>query len=527
VEFLNRPRFWLIVAVCGAGAFLLYQLWHWEVERIEVPPGHFLVRINLWGKDLPDGEVIAPDDSYKGIQQEVLAEGRHFLNPLLYTYEIHRAVNVPAGQCLILTRKFGKEIPRERLEQGDFLARDGERGILEKPQVQGNYRINPHAYDWKLVDAVRVGPQQIGVRTLKVGKDPRGLKRGEKDSSYLVPEGYRGVQEKPMPPETYLINPWVEDITPVDLESVKVEFTDIYVPTRDGFIINPHVMVRYRVDPRKAPQLFVTLADEGKLHQKHATARDHELNPILQKIVLPLIRGYVRIEGSKFDARAFLAEATGIHDTTTNARDQLQKELKTKVPPLCAEVGVIIEEIALDRLETQGELAELARQITDRELARLKRVQNASLIEQYKTEQELKAKEALKQRNQQLVEAETRLKQATIKAKQRKEVEEERLKQELANAQIQLEAAKEKAKAILATGQAEADVTLLQNEASVSGLRKAIQGFPSADSFAQYQVLMRLAPALTEIFASDTSDFARLFAGYLAPPAKNGNGAPQ
>jgi regulator of protease activity HflC (stomatin/prohibitin superfamily) len=524
VEFLNKPRFWVILGVVGLAGFLLYQLWHWEVERVEVPPGKFLVKVNLWGKDLPDGEIVAPDESYKGIQQKILTEGRHFLNPLLYTYEMQDVVYVPPGQCLVVIRKFGKEIPKERLEQGDFLARDGERGIEEKPRAQGFHRLNKHAYDWKIVDAVKVGGQQIGVRTLKVGKDPRTLQRGEKDTPYLVPDGYRGVQEKPVPPETYLINPFVEDIVPVDLESVTVDFTDIYVPTRDGFIINPHVMIKYRVQPEKAPLLFVTLCDAGKLNQKHATAKDVEGNPILQKVVLPLIRGYVRIEGSKFDARDFIAESTGPRPAgdAGNARHRLQNELLTKVPPLCAEVGVIIEEIALDRLETQGELAELARQITDRELARLKRVQNESLKEQYKTEQELKASEALKQRNQLLVEADTRMKQGEIKAKQRLTVEEETLKQALQNAELQLAAAKERAKAIKATGQAEADVTTLQNEASVSGLRKAIQGFPNADAFAQYNVLMRLAPALSEIFASDTSDFAKLFSSYLTPP-KGGN----
>jgi hypothetical protein len=517
------------VGVLGLAGFLLYQLWHWEVERVEVPPGHFLVKINLWGKDLPDGEIIAPDPSYKGVQLEVLSEGRHFLNPILYSYEIHKMVNVPTGQCLVLTRRFGKELPKEQLDRGDFLALEGYRGIVEKPRVQGNNRLNPYAYDWKLVDAVKIGSQQVGVRTLKVGKDPATLQRGPKDTPYLVPEGYRGVQEKPVPPETYLINPWVEDITPVDLESVKVEFSDIYVPTKDGFIINPHVMIKYRVQPDKAPLLFVTLADQGKLNQKHETAKDCELNPVLQKVVLPLVRGYVRIEGSKFDAREFIAEAAtkGPVDAG-NARQRLQHELLTKVPPLCADLGVIIEEIALDRLETQGELAELAKQITDRELARLKRVQNESLKEQYKTEQTLKANEALSRRNQLLVEVDTRLKQATIQAKQRKEVEEEKLKQALENAEIQLTAAKERAKAIKATGQADADVLNLQNEASVSGLRKAIQGFPSADAFAQYQVLMRLAPALSEIFASDTSDFAKLFSGYLSPPkGANGNGGMQ
>jgi hypothetical protein len=50
-----------------------------------------------------------------------------------------------------------------------------------------------------------------------------------------------------------------------------------------------------------------------------------------------------------------------------------------------------------------------------------------------------------------------------------------------------------------------------------------VQGFPSAEQYAQYQVMLKLAPALGEVFASDGSEFAKLFTAYLAPPAKPAN----
>ncbi len=58
---------------------------------------------------------------------------------------------------------------------------------------------------------------------------------------------------------------------------------------------------------------------------------------------------------------------------------------------------------------------------------------------------------------------------------------------------------------------------LKKNEAEVSGLRKAIQGFGSAMNFAQYQMVKQLAPALREIFASDDSEFSKLFSSYMTP----------
>ena len=107
MDWLSKPRAWVVIAVCGVGLFLLYQLWVWEVERVEVKADTFLVKINLWGKDLPEGEIVAPDSSYKGIQREVLYDVIDLVNSLIYTYERHAIVNVPAGQCAVLTRKAG------------------------------------------------------------------------------------------------------------------------------------------------------------------------------------------------------------------------------------------------------------------------------------------------------------------------------------------------------------------------------------------------------------------------------------
>src|SRR5262249_15965801 len=150
--------------------------WYWCIERTEVQPGEFLVLIHLWGKDLPEGEIVAPDESYKGVMLDVLPEGRYFINPFFWTFEKHRMTPLAPGKCLVLTRKYGKEIPKERLRDGDYLAREGERGIVRDVLPPASYRLNPHAYSWEFVDAVEIHSDQVGARTLKVGRDPRALK---------------------------------------------------------------------------------------------------------------------------------------------------------------------------------------------------------------------------------------------------------------------------------------------------------------------------------------------------------------
>jgi regulator of protease activity HflC (stomatin/prohibitin superfamily) len=523
VEALTRPRNLARLAALVLALFVAYEFWHWVVERVEVPAGQFLVRIHLWGEDLDEDTIIAPDGDHKGVMLAELPEGRHFLNPLAWSYERHNMLEVPVGKCAVLTRRYGARIPPERVARGDFLAGDGERGILRDPLLQGKFRINPHAYKVELFDAVQIRAGEVGVRTLKVGKDPRELlvndprrAAGREPSPYVVPDGFRGVQEKELSAGIYYINPYVESIVPVQVRSRRVEFTDIEFPSRDGFTLKPHVLVTYRVVPEKAPELFVMLTHEGRLHQEDATEEQQEQNEILQKVVLPFIRGYVRMEGSNYDARDFISLKGGPQAANAvNPRERLQREMIDKVVPECQKVGLEIESITLATMDAPPELV---KQISDRELARVEREKNQDVINQWKSKQTLEARRALIAQQAAKVGAQKDLQVSQTLAHQRREVEESKLKQDLDNAQIRLEAAKSKAKEILANAKAEANVVQLQNEAEVAGLKKAVSGFPSAEYFAQYHVLMKLAPALGEIFASDTSEFAKLFASYMTPP---------
>jgi hypothetical protein len=527
----NRTVHLGVIAVVAVVLLLVgYQVWEWEVERVEVPPGKFLVLIHRWGTNLAEGEIIAPDDTYKGVRFEPKTEGRHFINPLLWSYEVHDMVRVPAGQCLVLTRKFGKDVSAERAAEGDVLARestsnpiDGERGIMRQVLTQGSHRINPYAYSYELVPAVEIRVDQVGVRSLMVGKDPATLPPDVKRSPYTVPDGYRGIQQTTVPPGTYYINPYAEVIVPVEVRSHKVELSDIQFPSRDGFLLQPHVVVEYAVQAEKAPEMLVRLTDEGALHQRDDSLQDQLDNQVLQKVILPHVRGYARIEGSNFDARDFIISGTAVPgQKQLNAREALQKALLAKIKPRCAELGVELRAVTLADIRPPAELAD---QIAQRELARVELEKNTVRVRQYKTEQDLKAKEALKVQAKEKVEAETALLQAKTRSDQVLEVELSRLKQELDNAQLQLEAAKNQAEAILAKGKAEAAVIGLTNTAEVAGLRTAVQGFSGVQNFAQYHIVTKLAPALSEIFASDSSEFAKIFSGYMTPQAHERGGA--
>jgi regulator of protease activity HflC (stomatin/prohibitin superfamily) len=508
-----------VAVIAVLGLLILYQFWQWEVERVEVAPGKYLVLIHRWGKDLEHDQIVAPDDSYKGVMEVAIPEGRYFYNPLFWSYEVHNLVTVPSGKCLVLTRKAGKSPSPERLAAGEILAGEGERGIVAEVLTPGSYRLNPYVYEWTEEPAVDIAVHQVGVRTLKIGKDSRNLPVQPGHGRYVVPAGFRGVQQAPVPNGTYYINPFVETVIPVDLRSHRVVLSDIQFPSRDGFILKPHVVVEYAVERDRAPELFVRLSDEGKLHQEDGTKEQQKQNEILQKVILPHIRGYARITGSNMDAKDFIVTTSSAGDEPqVNNREVLQRTLLEKVKPQCEELGIDIRAVTIADLDLPPELTE---QISMRDLARKQLEKNKELIEQHKSKQKLAAAEALTQQTTEKVAAETRLLQAKTQAAQKIANTKLTLDNDLKNAQLKLEAAKEQAKAILAKGKVEADVITMQNEAKVAGLRRAVESFTSAQSYAQFQIMSKLGPALSEIFASDESNFAKLFATYLTPLTNN------
>ena len=165
---------------------------------------------------------------------------------------------------------------------------------------------------------------------------------------------------------------------------------------------------------------------------------------------------------------------------------------------------------------------ELTDQITARDLARAKQEKNKTLITQYKSDQSTKAAEALSPRAEELTLAEIRLNKIKVEAEQKLANEKLRMENDLASAKVRLEAAKNEAKSIRFTGEAEAKLITQENEAKVAGLRQAILGFSSVQVFAQFNILSKIAPALTEIFASDDSEFAKIIATHMMQAPSNG-----
>ncbi len=178
----------VVAAVLG-----VWLLWQWGFCRFYVGPDQMAVITSKMGKELPPGQILA-QKGQQGIQEEVLGEGRHFLNPWFYEREIRPVVSIPPGKVGIVTSKVGEELP-----EGDFLAKRGQKGIWRNVLGPGKYRMNPVGYQIDIVDAIGIPIGYDGVIT--------SLSGTQTEPSQFAKSGEKGVRSDVLQPGLYYVNP--------------------------------------------------------------------------------------------------------------------------------------------------------------------------------------------------------------------------------------------------------------------------------------------------------------------------------
>jgi hypothetical protein len=171
----------------------VYGVWMWGFCRFYVPVDHMAVVVAKVGSPLPSDRILAKPGEL-GVQEQVLSEGRHFLNPWLYDHEILPLVEIPSGQVGIVTSKVGSAPP-----QGEFLADAGQKGVQRQVLGPGKYRLNPYGYRIDLVDAISIPIGYIGVVTSLSGdKAPDGA---------FALGNQKGIRSQVLQPGLYYVNP--------------------------------------------------------------------------------------------------------------------------------------------------------------------------------------------------------------------------------------------------------------------------------------------------------------------------------
>jgi regulator of protease activity HflC (stomatin/prohibitin superfamily) len=476
-------------------AVLLLPIWFWFFCRIEPGPGEIAILIRKTGQDLPSGQILALEEGQKGIQLNVLAEGRYFKNPYTWGWQIRRITDIPAGKLGVLTRLYGQDLP-----DGQILAPDGYKGIVPEVLRPGKYRINPFAYGVQQFDATTVRPGFGGVVTALTGADVlNGEVPAEDRNTFLVKGGQKGVQPDILDAGTYYLNPYMVVVTEVNLQSQRFEMSgedSISFLTLDGFTVNVEGTIEYALIRDQVARLTHQVGD---------------MDDILKKIVLPKARGFSRIEGSKNPAKNYIAGVT---------RQKFQDNLEAHLIAQCKAWGVDIKSVLIRNITPPDAIASIIR---DREVAVQDANKYGQQIEQAKSEAELVKQEMLAVQNKEKVEADTRRIRAVIAAEQGREVRLTQANRDLEVAKLENAAAKAQAEAKILRATAEGQVIRMKYEAEAGVIENQVQAFGTGLDFARYTFYGRIGPKIRSILAGDQGGgLGELFQGYVPAAAKGG-----
>ena len=197
--------------VAVAALLGIWGVWMWCFCRLEVPAGWMAIVTAKTGEALPPGEILA-EAGQQGVLREPLAEGRHFLNPIVYEWKLVKALTIPVGKVGVVTSKVGKELPN-----GEILAADAaSKGVWKGVLGPGTYRLNPEGYTVQLMDAMSIPVGYVGIVTSQTGKPAQ-------PGAFAQP-GEKGVLADVLQPGLYYINPraYQVDLVEVGMNQVSI-----------------------------------------------------------------------------------------------------------------------------------------------------------------------------------------------------------------------------------------------------------------------------------------------------------------
>lgn len=229
----------------------------------------------------------------RGPQKDILLPGNYYINPMVFKVIPESAREVKPGEVAVIVSNVGKD-PSEEIRKA-MAAKVRDR--LEREEEE---QIQRAAKQLDKVDGTEISIEEIKAE-LQADSDPadKRLDSGAHEA-YVVPEGFRGIQETVVGPGRYYINTLAK--TPIIIpttnmtvewtaEDVKESFDPFAVISKDGFTMQLEVRVVFRVKPEDAPFMVAKIGNTDKL---------------VQNVMHPLIDSIFRNQASESSAMAYL-----------------------------------------------------------------------------------------------------------------------------------------------------------------------------------------------------------------------------
>jgi uncharacterized membrane protein YqiK len=228
----------------------------------------------------------------RGPQKDILLPGTYYINPLVFKVIPESAKEIKPGEVAVVVSNVGKD-------PGDDIRKQMAAKVRERLEREEKQQISDAVKRLDKLDNEERTKTEIEEDLMMGDPADRRLDEGAHEA-YVVPEGYRGIQESVVGPGRYYVNTLA--ITPIVIPTTNqtVEWTTgdtsntfdpFEVISKDGFTMQLEVRVVFRVKPEDAPFMVAKIGGIDRL---------------IQNVMHPLIDSIFRNQASESSAMAYL-----------------------------------------------------------------------------------------------------------------------------------------------------------------------------------------------------------------------------
>ncbi len=344
-----------------------------------IPSGRLLANKTEGHSQFENGQAFLNNGGQKGPQIEILLPGTYRINTDLFHIEIQDATIIPANKIGLVTALDGESLPEgeyvaksisghsDYQDAPAFLKAGGQRGPQFDVLKPGTYYINPMMFKVELDDVAVVQRGQVAVVVSNVGEEPVQIRKLVTDTAkqeqaepgsvlykdiesrfdigierYVVPKGYRGIQQEVAGPGFYYLNRRAFIVYLVDTTNITIDwdstgetrFDPLKVISRDGFEISVSVKVVIRIRPDQAPYMVAKIGSTENL---------------ILHVIHPMIDSSFRNQASSTSAMNFMQDR---QEEQRKAEERARTELE-KYHVECVSVLICQINLPQDLMDTQ------------------------------------------------------------------------------------------------------------------------------------------------------------------------------
>jgi len=296
-------------------AFLLLLGGLWSAYTqicINVPTKHYAVLVHKTGLDMHNHQEIAQDCQHKGLQPEVLLEGRYFKNPFDWDWNVYPMIEIPSDKLGVRIRLQGNDLPAGQL----IASSEADKGIVQEVLKPGRYSYNALLVDGKTQAPLLTQREQQDYAEVIELWEPMIILAGyqgvvtnltgplsEHPNVLLVEAGKRGPQSETLGPGTYYLNPYRVQVHKVDCRvqsfHLSAQESEIVFPCKDGLWLSLDGVIEFHVKPQHVAEVYVAYNDVSNDSSEVSRIG----NEIIRKVIMPSAHSFCKLHGTSISNR--------------------------------------------------------------------------------------------------------------------------------------------------------------------------------------------------------------------------------